>query len=102
MLLLLQRIRLLVDELNGGDTRRLLARVNDLWSKGRRVELDLDGDIRRGCFAGVDSAGNLILQDDLGAAAAYHPEQVRHLTEIPDFYANTIPPPDSRRGCLVN
>jgi BirA family biotin operon repressor/biotin-[acetyl-CoA-carboxylase] ligase len=89
-LLLLERLRSLVEGLNEGESRRLLARVNELWSEGRRVELDLDGDLRHGCFAGVDAAGRLLLQDDLGATTAYNPEQVRHLTELPESYERTI------------
>jgi BirA family biotin operon repressor/biotin-[acetyl-CoA-carboxylase] ligase len=84
--LLLRRIRSLVQRLNAGELPPLLSRVNDLWSKGRRVELDLDGDLRGGWFAGVDGAGRLLLQDDLGAATAYNPEQVRHLTEMPESH----------------
>jgi len=84
--LLLRRIRSLVQRLNAGEAASLLARVNDLWSKGRRVELDLDGDIRGGLFAGVDDGGRLLLLDDLGATTAYNPEQVRHLTEMPESH----------------
>jgi len=83
---LLRRIRSLAQRWHAGESTPLLARVNDLWSKGRRVELDLDGDIRSGRFAGVDDAGRLLLQDDLGASTAYSPEQVRHLTEMPDSH----------------
>ncbi len=80
--LLLGRIRPLVQAWNDGAWLPLLSRVNELWSRGRPVELDLDGDIRRGLFAGVDDAGRLLLLDDSGAAAAFNPEQVRHLNEI--------------------
>ena len=83
---LLRRIRSLVQPLTAGDWTPLLSRVNDLWSKGRRVELDLDGDIRGGWFAGVDDAGRLLLQDDVGASTAYDPEKVRHLTEMPEYH----------------
>jgi BirA family biotin operon repressor/biotin-[acetyl-CoA-carboxylase] ligase len=99
MSLLLARIHSLVEGLNAGDVQRLLARVNELWSHWRRVELDLDGDIRGGWFAGVDGAGRLILQDDLGASTTYNPEQVRHLTEIPESHERIIPPHDSLRSC---
>ena len=97
--LLLERIQSLVEGLNAGDVRLLLARANDLWSKGRRVELDLDGELRSGYFAGVDGAGRLILLDEQGSATTYLPEQVRHLTEMPEYYANNIPPHDSLRSC---
>lgn len=80
--LLLARVRVLVQAWNAGDSPPLLSRVNALWSKGRRVELDLDGDIRRGQFAGVDGDGRLLLLDDLGATTAFDPAQVRHLNEI--------------------
>jgi BirA family biotin operon repressor/biotin-[acetyl-CoA-carboxylase] ligase len=97
--LMLERIQSLVEGLNAGDVRLLLARVNDLWSKGRRVELDLDGEMRAGYFAGVDGTGRLLLLDELGSATAFNPEQVRHLTEMPESYANIIPPHDSLRSC---
>jgi BirA family biotin operon repressor/biotin-[acetyl-CoA-carboxylase] ligase len=84
--LLLREIRSLVLRLNAGESKPLLARVNVLWSAGRRVELDLDGDIRAGLFAGVDDAGRLLLIDSLGAAKSYNPEQVRHLTEMPESH----------------
>ncbi len=80
--LLLGRIRLLVEARNAGAWPPLLARVNALWSKERHVELDLDGDLRRGRFAGVDGEGRLLLADHLGALTSYNPEQVRHLNEI--------------------
>jgi BirA family transcriptional regulator, biotin operon repressor / biotin---[acetyl-CoA-carboxylase] ligase len=93
--LLLRRIRALAQQLHAGEWTPLLSRVNDLWSKGRRVELDLDGDIRVGWFAGVDGAGRLLLQDHLGASTAYDPEQVRHLTEMPESHERIIPTTDS-------
>jgi BirA family transcriptional regulator, biotin operon repressor / biotin---[acetyl-CoA-carboxylase] ligase len=84
MILLLERIRSLVDGLNAGDVRLVLARVNDLWSKGRQVELDLEGEKRVGCFAGVEGTGRILLLDELGSAMAFDPEQVRRLTESPE------------------
>jgi len=100
--LLLERIRLLVEALNAGELPPLLARVNELWSKGRRVELDLDGHIRRGRFAGVDDAGRLLLLDDRGATTIYHPEQVRLLNELSDSHERNIPSPDSHRSCRTH
>lgn len=102
MLRVLDRIHVLTEVLNGGDAPRLLAHVNQLWSKGRRVELDLDGDVRTGRFSGVDQAGRLLLLDDRGVTSAFDPEQVRHLTESPEFYASNISPHDSRRGCQAH
>jgi BirA family biotin operon repressor/biotin-[acetyl-CoA-carboxylase] ligase len=96
---LLERIRSLVEGLNAGDVRLLLARVNDLWSKGRLVELDLNGNLHRGCFAGVEGTGRLLLLDDLGSAMAFDPEQVRHLTELPESFADNVPRPESLRSC---
>jgi BirA family biotin operon repressor/biotin-[acetyl-CoA-carboxylase] ligase len=84
--LLLRQIRSLVQRLSAGESKPLLARVNVLWSAGRRVELDLDGQVRGGRFAGVDDAGRLILLDEVGATAAYNPEEVRHLTERPESH----------------
>jgi BirA family biotin operon repressor/biotin-[acetyl-CoA-carboxylase] ligase len=96
--LLLGRLRLLVEAFNAGQSPFLLSSVNDLWSKGRRVSLDLDGDIRAGWFAGVDGAGRLLLLDDLGAPTPYNPERVRHLTEMPQSYERIIPASDSIRS----
>ena len=98
MTLLLGRIGALVQRLNAGEWKPLLAGVNDLWSKGRRVELDLDGERRGGWFAGIDGAGRLLLLDDLGASTAYNPEQVRHLTEMPDSHERFISTTDSIRS----
>jgi BirA family biotin operon repressor/biotin-[acetyl-CoA-carboxylase] ligase len=102
MILLLENIRSLVEELNAGKTRLLLARVNEWWGPPRRVELDLDGEIRSGWFVGVDDGGRLLLQDGQGAASAFEPEQVRHLTEIPETYANIVPLLDSVRSCCAH
>jgi BirA family biotin operon repressor/biotin-[acetyl-CoA-carboxylase] ligase len=60
----------------------LLPRINRLWGRPRRVELDLDGELRIGTFAGVGHAGELLLVDEYGNHTAYHAHQVRHLTEI--------------------
>jgi BirA family biotin operon repressor/biotin-[acetyl-CoA-carboxylase] ligase len=60
----------------------LLPRINQLWGSPRRVELDLDGDIHRGVFAGVGESGELLLLSDSGRKAAYHASQVRHLKEV--------------------
>jgi BirA family biotin operon repressor/biotin-[acetyl-CoA-carboxylase] ligase len=100
--LMLARIRSIVEAANVGELPQLISRVNELWLKRRRVELDLDGDVRAGFFAGVDSAGRLLLQNGLGASTAYNPEQVRHLTEIPELHERNISPSDSIRNCRAN
>jgi BirA family biotin operon repressor/biotin-[acetyl-CoA-carboxylase] ligase len=59
----------------------LLPEINDLWGGPREVELDLDGQLRRGSFAGVDAQGRLLLGSGPGAEA-FSPHQVRHLKEL--------------------
>lgn len=81
-LAVLHELRLAVTAVQAGEFRALLARVNALWAGPRRVELDLDGQLRRGLFTGVDDAGRLILTGEDGAAVAYEPHQVKHLTEL--------------------
>jgi BirA family biotin operon repressor/biotin-[acetyl-CoA-carboxylase] ligase len=80
--LVLRSLRGVIGEMEAGNFEALLPRVNRLWGRPRRVELDLDGAKRRGVFKGVDAAGRLILSSDSAEAAAYEPWQVRHLTEI--------------------
>jgi biotin-(acetyl-CoA carboxylase) ligase len=60
----------------------LLPRINQLWGSPRRVELDLDGDVHSGIFAGIGGAGELLLVSDSGNKATYHAYQVRHLKEL--------------------
>lgn len=62
--------------------QHLLPRLNELWGQPRHVELDLDGELRRGVFQGVDEDGRLILLEAPGNRASYEPWQVRHLKEI--------------------
>jgi BirA family transcriptional regulator, biotin operon repressor / biotin---[acetyl-CoA-carboxylase] ligase len=58
------------------------ARINRLWALPRYVELDLDGEIVRGSFNGVDQQGRLSLSDCRGAISFHEAHEVRHLTEI--------------------
>ena len=80
----LHGLQSVVTELLAGRFELLLPRVNALWGRPRRVELDLDGTMRRGTFAGVLADGRLVLRDECGGSAAYHPWQVRHLAELSD------------------
>lgn len=78
----LRRLRGIVRQVETEGFPALLPRVNQLWGRPRRVELDLDGRLRCGMFAGVGNAGELWLIDDAGHRSAYHAHQVRHLKEI--------------------
>jgi len=80
--LLLGQLRRCLNDLHDQGFAVLLPRLNALWNGARRVELDLDGTIRRGLFSGIDEEGRLILADETGARAAYAAHQVRHLQEI--------------------
>jgi BirA family biotin operon repressor/biotin-[acetyl-CoA-carboxylase] ligase len=82
--MLLRNLRRVVNDLAAGDFRALPPRVNELWGVPRRVELDLDGDMRSGTFAGVGESGQLILLDESGGSTSFEPWQVRHLQEITD------------------
>jgi BirA family biotin operon repressor/biotin-[acetyl-CoA-carboxylase] ligase len=97
-------LRMVVLQLHAHGFVSLLPRLNQLWGHPRRVELDLDGDLRRGTFAGVGPEGELLLLDDSAHEApcqacqvpqsairnpqsaipqtAYHACQVRHLREL--------------------
>jgi BirA family biotin operon repressor/biotin-[acetyl-CoA-carboxylase] ligase len=79
--LTLDHLRSVAGELLDGRLDHLLARVNALWGRPRRVELDLDGTPRRGTFIGVEADGRLILLNDQGSRETFHPSQVRHLAE---------------------
>ena len=80
--LLLGHLRSVVQELQEGGFNALLPRVNRLWNRDGLVELDLDGPIRRGRFAGIDGEGRLILADEAGGLEGYASHQVRQLKEI--------------------
>ena len=79
--LVLRRLRQVVTELDANDFQSVPVGVNELWGAPRFVELDLDGERRRGLFCGVDAEGRLILQNETGRAA-HAPWQVRHLREL--------------------
>ncbi len=78
----LRSLRRVAEEMRAGGLGSLHSRINLLWGPPRRVELDLDGVIRRGLFTGVDQDGRLILSDDAGGLFPYHSHQVRHLKEL--------------------
>jgi BirA family biotin operon repressor/biotin-[acetyl-CoA-carboxylase] ligase len=59
-----------------------LKRLNACWGSPRHVELDLDGRLVRGLFAGVDEQGRIVLQATDSSIAFYGAHQVRHLSEI--------------------
>jgi BirA family biotin operon repressor/biotin-[acetyl-CoA-carboxylase] ligase len=59
-----------------------IPRLNGLWGPPRSVELDLDGNLRRGTFTGVDAEGRLGLWSSDGTLTFYSAHQVRHLTEL--------------------
>ncbi len=80
--LILAELRRLIGRIEAGSFAALLPRVNQLWGRPRRVELELDGGKCAGMFNGVDAGGRLILSNDLADPIAYEPWQVRHLTEI--------------------
>jgi biotin-(acetyl-CoA carboxylase) ligase len=60
----------------------ILSRVNELWDLARPVQLDLDGVLRTGEFAGVDAAGRLQLRLPDARIQIFEPHQVRHLREL--------------------
>lgn len=78
---ILRHLRRVWLELERSGAAALFLRVNRLWEASRKVELDLDGDLRRGVFAGVDDQGRLILKNEAGTTDFYDAHQVRHLTE---------------------
>jgi len=79
---ILSNLRSVVEQMHAHEFRSLLPRINQLWGGPRRVELDLDGDIRQGTFVGVGEEGELLLLDDSGNKTAFHAHQVRHLKEV--------------------
>ncbi len=80
--LLLGRLLSAVNELRAEGLVALLPRLNHLWGPARQVELDLDGEVRRGLFSGIDEEGRLILLQEHGNRTVYAAHQVRHLQEI--------------------
>jgi BirA family biotin operon repressor/biotin-[acetyl-CoA-carboxylase] ligase len=83
--LVLTELRRVICKVEEGGFESLLSRVNKLWGRPRRVELDLDGAKRSGMFMGVDSEGRLVLSNEPAECTAYEPWQVRHLTEIKEL-----------------
>jgi BirA family biotin operon repressor/biotin-[acetyl-CoA-carboxylase] ligase len=80
--IILSHLRGVVEQMRADGFASLLPRVNQLWGRPRRVELDLDGDLRDGTFVGVGENGELQLLSDNGNKTAYDASQVRHLKEI--------------------
>jgi BirA family biotin operon repressor/biotin-[acetyl-CoA-carboxylase] ligase len=68
-------------EVQTAGPEKILSRVNELWDLPRRVELDLDGTLVSGEFAGVDSGGRLQLRAD-GATQFLEPQDVRLLRDL--------------------
>ena len=60
----------------------LLPRVNALWHLPRTVQLDLDGTLVTGAFAGVDAHGRLQLRRTGGETNFYEPQDVRRLRDL--------------------
>ncbi len=80
--IVLGHLRQVVEQIQARGFTSLLPRINQLWGGPRRVQLDLDGELRQGTFAGVGQEGELALLSEGGHKTTYHPWQVRHLQEI--------------------
>ena len=80
--LILRHLRIVLTDLDRNGAASLFVQVNELWDAPRRVELDLDGVVRKGLFTGIDDAGRLVLSEAEGNLSFYDAHQVRHLTEI--------------------
>jgi len=68
-------------EVQDAGPEAILPRVNALWDLPRRVQLDLDGTLVSGDFAGVDAGGRLQLRTH-GATQFFEPQDVRLLRDI--------------------
>ena len=79
--LILRQLGQILTELKNDGPPAVLLRVNKLWGSPRSVELDLDGQLCRGLFTGVDPQGRLALSDAAGQLSFYDAHEVRHLTE---------------------
>ena len=79
--LLLQHLRDITLELESAGFGSILARLNRFWAGPRPVTLDLDGQIVRGTFTGIDEEGRLLLANDSDGTVPYEAHQVRHLQE---------------------
>jgi biotin-(acetyl-CoA carboxylase) ligase len=60
---------------------QILPRVNALWDLPRRVQLDLDGRLVSGDFAGVDARGRLQLRLDDDRIKYFEPQDVKLLRD---------------------
>ena len=80
--LILHHFRAVVGQMHDGGFPSLLPRLSRLWGPPRRIEIDLDGQLRHGIFNGVDDQGRLLLSDDAGQTAAFASHQVTHLKEL--------------------
>jgi BirA family biotin operon repressor/biotin-[acetyl-CoA-carboxylase] ligase len=80
--LVLAELRGTIGKIEAGSFAALLPRVNQLWGRPRRVELEMEDGKCAGIFNGVDAGGRLILSNDLADSIEYEPWQVRHLTEL--------------------
>src|SRR5580658_4981936 len=70
--IILSSLRQVVGQMQTNGFTSLLPRINQLWGSPRRVELDLDGDIHSGFFAGVGETGEVLVLGDSGDEATYH------------------------------
>jgi BirA family biotin operon repressor/biotin-[acetyl-CoA-carboxylase] ligase len=61
----------------------VLPRINALWDLPRRVQLDLDGTMVEGEFAGVDAGGRLRLRLSNNVNQFFEPQEVKLLRDIP-------------------
>jgi len=60
----------------------LLPRINALWDLPRRVQLDLDGELMRGEFIGVDAGGRLRLRLAGNVTRFFEPQDVKLLRDL--------------------
>ncbi len=79
---ILSHLRRVVEQMRADGFASLLPRINLMWGRPRRVELDLDGGLAQGTFVGVGEEGELLLLSYSGNKAAYDACQVKHLKEI--------------------
>jgi len=69
-------------EVQNAGPEAILPRVNALWDLPRRVQLDLDGTLVSGDFAGVDARGRLQLRPDDGSTKFFEPQDVKLLRDV--------------------
>jgi BirA family biotin operon repressor/biotin-[acetyl-CoA-carboxylase] ligase len=75
-------LRRIVEQMQARGFTSLLPRINQLWGGPRRVQLDLDGELHQGTFAGVGQEGELALLSESGHKTTYQAHQVRRMQEI--------------------